>query len=169
MKIWNGTYSVMYDGTDVEIMMYVEVDVLNARRRFVELLFENFYHFVAGSYRKICKNWLQRHTHTSLIKHFLESFLAHYSKGHTEHKTHVSVFLCLASANWNFYAKVPLKQDATGTYRNCPTTRISGVNRSGNQPFAFWWLPNLCPIFLCKRCTKNVVVLSLNIHLCTLI
>jgi hypothetical protein len=52
MKIWNGTYGVMYVGTDVDRVMYVEVDVLNARRRLVVLLFEKFYHSVARSYRK---------------------------------------------------------------------------------------------------------------------
>jgi hypothetical protein len=45
MKIWNGTYSVMYDGIDANIVMYVVVDVLNSRRRLILLLFEFFLSF----------------------------------------------------------------------------------------------------------------------------
>jgi hypothetical protein len=60
----------MYVGTDVDRVMYVEVDVLNARRRLGVLLFEIFYHSTSGIYKKIWKYWLQRHTHTSFIMHF---------------------------------------------------------------------------------------------------
>jgi hypothetical protein len=105
MNIWNGIYNVMYVGTNVDRVMYARVDVLNARIRLVVLLFEFFYHYVAGSYMKICKNWLQRHTHTSFIINFLEIPFALYTKGCMGNKAHVSIFLSLASDGCNIHAK----------------------------------------------------------------
>jgi hypothetical protein len=161
MKIWNGTYGVMYLGTDANRLLYDEVDVSNAKRRLVVLLFEIFYDSAARSYLTFCKNWLQRHTHTSFIMHFLKISLIFYSKSHMGHKTCVPIFLCLVSTGCDLCAK---SAPETGCYKNCPAIGILGMNSSGNKPFAFRWLPNICPISI-WRCIEIVDVLSLDIHL----